>query len=264
MAKIWENFEKSCVEYLESNFGQYARFNWKGKSDSTKSDIEVITKTGKTFYIEAKHCPAQCGQFVLLPNIETENFDYSRLNVTPINKYSQAIIEHMNMEFEAFKEAGTKGKPIEIENGFKTFAGWIKNYYKSKGTEYIITNNFEIFSIDDIEYVFDISATYRVKRSGSGSVGYGKMDIVRRYIKNNYPVDSTYCEDDKLFASSNFELHNERFVLNGTEYMFSKRENVYEIRKLSNTFNANVIFSVEFEPQINSILDSEFTELLAL
>lgn len=262
MAKAWEDFEKSCVDYLEGNFGRYAHFIWKGKSDSTKSDIEVVTKKGKSFYIEAKHCPAQCGQFVLLPNIETKSFDYSELNFSPVNQYSQTIIEHMNMDFEAFKEAGTKGKSIEIENGSQIFARWIKNHYKSKGTKYIITNNFEIFSIEDIDCVFNIFATYRVKRSGSRSVGYSKIDSVRHFIKNNYPVNYIYCKGEKLFVSSNVELHNERFTFDGNEYMFSKRENVYEIRKLSNTFNANVIFSVEFEPKIDPISNSELIDLL--
>ncbi len=262
MVKIWEDFEKSCVTYLQSKFGTYAQFIWKGKSISTTSDIEAVTKSGKSFYIEAKHCPAQCGQFVLLPNIKTQSFDYSQLNVTPINQYSQAIIEHMNMDFQAFKEAGTKGKAIEIENSSQIFADWIKNYYKTKKAEYIITNNFDIFSIDDIKYVFEISATYRVKRSGSRNVGSGKMGIVKQFINKNYTVNSLHCSGERLFVGSTIELHNERFVLNGTEYMFSKRENVYEIRRLSNTFNANVIFSVDFNPKINPISNNEFINLL--
>lgn len=262
MTKIWENFEKTCVDYLNNKFKQYAQFTWQGKSDSTKSDIEVITKNGKRFYIEAKHCPAQCGQFVLLPNIETKTFDYSRLNVSPINPYSLTIISVMNKDFESYKEAGTKGKSIEFINSSKIFANWIKNYYKNKDTRFIITNNFEIFSIDDIENIFDISATYRIKRSGSGSVGNSKINIVKQFIKDNYPIDSTHYEQDKLFATSKYDLHNKRFILNSTEYMFSKRENIYEIRKLSNTFNANVIFSIEFNPQINSINNKDFITLL--
>lgn len=31
MAKIWEEFEKSCVEYLNDNFGQYAHLAGKVK-----------------------------------------------------------------------------------------------------------------------------------------------------------------------------------------------------------------------------------------
>ncbi|MBQ9743957.1 MAG: hypothetical protein IJW19_02425 [Clostridia bacterium] len=262
MAKVWEDFEKSCVDYLERHFGQYAHFTWKGKSDSTKSDIEVVTNSGKSFYIEAKHCPAQCGQFVLLPNIGIEMFDYSHLNATPINPYSHAIIEYMNQDFESFKNAGTRGKLIEMENGTDVFAAWIKNYYKRKETKYIITNNFEIFSIEDIENVFNISATYRVKRSGSGYVGKNNVAKMKNYIENNYPIIAIGVKGDRMMAISNSELHNIRFKLDGTEYMFSKRENVYEIRKLSNTLNANVIFSVEFEPQIDSISNVGFIDIL--
>lgn len=214
------------------------------------------------FYVEAKHCPAQCGQFVLLPNIATETFDYSRLNTTPINKYACAIIEHMNQSFETFKNAGTKGKIIEMSNGSDVFVEWIKNYYKSKGTEYIITNNFEIFSIDDIENVFNVSATYRVKRSGSSNVGKGKFIKVKAYIENNYPITAIGTDGDRMIATSNNELHNIRFKIDGTEYMFSKRENVYEIRRLSNTFNANVIFSIELQSIIDSITKGDFIKIL--
>ena len=97
---IWEEFEKNCVDYLNKKFGSYATFVHEGGSDSTVPDILVHTKNKKSFYIDVKHCPAQCGQFVLLPNIKTRTFEYSRLNATPINKYSEMIIKHMNDSFE--------------------------------------------------------------------------------------------------------------------------------------------------------------------
>lgn len=40
------------------------------------------------------------------------------------------------------------------------------------------------------------------------------------------------------------DLRNSRFAICGTEYMISQRNEGYEVRKLSNTFNANVIFSI--------------------
>jgi len=46
--------------------------------------------------------------------------------------------------------------------------------------------------------------------------------------------------------------------------MISKRNDEFEIRKLSNTFNANVIFSIEINPQsgINFISDEDFVNHL--
>ena len=82
--KEWEQFENEATKFLNSRFGSYARFFQKGGSDSTIPDIRVETHTGKTFYIEAKHSPAQCGQFVLLPDIESGHFRYSEKNVNRI------------------------------------------------------------------------------------------------------------------------------------------------------------------------------------
>lgn len=49
---------------------------------------------------------------------------------------------------------------------------------------------------------------------------------------------------------------------NGYEYMFSQRGSEYEIRKLSNTFNANVIFSIDLKPTINGANENRFIAYL--
>lgn len=94
---------------------------------------------------------------------------------------------------------------------------------------------------------FNVSATYRVKRSGSSSVGKKKLSTIQHYIENNYSISNIYSESDKLYVECNLPMHNKRFILDGTEYMFSLREDIYEIRKLSGTFNANVIFSLKLK-----------------
>ena len=258
----WKKFENDSTAYLQRNFGEYAQFNCQGGSDSTICDIEVITKTGKGFFIEAKHCPAQCGQFVLLPNISTGSFDYSRLNSTRINEYSAAIIEHMNSHFEEYKEAGTTGRDIDMANGPAIFASWIVQAYKDKGARLIITNNNIILPLEDFARYFYVSAKYRVKRSGSGDVGKGRMRKVSDYLMDNCQVTSLNAVGAKLFATSELYLHDQRFVVDGTEYMISRRDNRYEIRRLSNTFNANVIFSIELKPGVCGMSDGEFVSLL--
>ncbi|MBR1424446.1 hypothetical protein IJ579_02660 [bacterium] len=77
----WEEFEKQCTDYLNQEFCNFATFKTMGGSDSTVSDILVKTNTNKTFYIDVKHSPAQCGQFVLLPDIKTQKFVYSSRNI---------------------------------------------------------------------------------------------------------------------------------------------------------------------------------------
>ena len=255
---IWEDFEIDSTNYLNRRFGNYAQFDCQGGSDSTISDIEVRTQSGKCFYIEAKHCPAQCGQFVLLPNVGTRTFEYSRLNATMLNQHSRAIIEHMNQYFDEYKEAGTTGKDIDMKNGPAIFSAWIVQAYKDKGAKLIITNDNIILPLEDFARCFYVTAKYRVKRSGSSSVGKGRMTIVNNYVKNNYPITSSIVSGDKLFITSNRYLHDKRFVISGNEYMISQREQRYEIRRLSNTFNANVIFSIELKPGVHGLSDREF------
>lgn len=260
---VWEKFEYDCTDYLNSKFGAYASFVHEGGSDSTVPDIKVKTKSGKVFYMDVKHCPAQCGQFVLLPNLATRSFEYSRLNATTVNRYARMIMDHMDASFEEFKEAGTSGKDIIMPNGPSIFADWIVHTYKNKGAEYFITNNYTIVPIDRFLDFFTVTAKYRIKRSGSSSVGKSNLAAVSRHIQNGgYGVTSMRTDDSKLFVTSTRYIHNTRFIINGTEYMFSERGNEYEIRKLSNTFNANVIFSIDLKTTRGSISDADFIRLL--
>lgn len=259
---IWEEFENKCTEYLNKEFEKYADFLHQGGADSTTPDILVNTMTGKSFYIEAKHCPAQCGQFVLLPNLKTRKFDYSSLNANPINSYSKAIMEHMNSSFDEFREAGTKGKEIIMPNSEDIFSSWIIQIYKAKGVKFFITNSFNILHIDDFQNFFNITAKYRIKRSGSSNVGVAHKDIVRKYILDrNYNIENMHTIGKKLFVSSIKDLHNQRFIIGETEYMFSKRNDKYEVRKLSNTYNANVIFSITVRNN-NGISKDKFVSFL--
>jgi hypothetical protein len=257
---IWEDFEVSCTDYLNQNFGAFAKFTHKGGADSTKPDILVETKKGVVFYIEAKHSPAQCGQFVLFPNITTREFEYSRLNTSPINKYSKMIMNYMNQSFDEYREAGTKGKEINMKNSSEIFSNWIVKIYKDKGVNFFITNNYTIIPIEDFSKYFYVTAKYRIKRSGSSDVGKGKIASIISYISaNTYGVYEHHTKNSKLFVKSNQELHNQRFVIQDYEYMFSLRKNEYEIRKLSNTYNANVIFSVEYNGTVSTMNSAEFT-----
>lgn len=260
---IWENFEIECVNYLNKHFGVYAHFIHQGGADSTVPDILVETNTGKSFYIDAKHSPAQCGQFVLLPNIETCTFEYSKNNINRINNYAKRIIDYMNNQFDEFREANTIGKNIDMTNGSSIFSNWVIQTYQEKGVKFFITNNYTILPIERFQEYFDISAKYRIKRSGSSSVGRSRLTLVLNYIKShNYLITDNYINGDKLFVKSKENLHNQRFILQQYEYMFSQRENKYEIRRLSNTYNANVIFSIKQNNRVLGISDIEFIKAL--
>lgn len=255
----WEEFELDCTHYLNNRFGAYAQFIHQGGADSTVPDILVETKTGDSFYIDAKHSPAQCGQFVLLPNIETLTFEYSRQNANRINDYAIMIMNHMNRSFDEYREAGTAGKEIDMPNGKKVFSEWVIDAYRSKGARYFITNNYTLFPLERFSKYFDITAKYRIKRSGSSSVGKSRIDLVKNYVvSHDYSINGIRVEGDKLFVNSSRYLHNLRFVLRSYEYMFSIRDREYEIRKLSNTYNANVIFSIVQKEGEPGMSESEF------
>ena len=259
----WENFERECTAYLNEKFGTYASFEHQGGANSTIPDICVQPQNGQIFYIEVKHSPAQCGQFVLLPNIETRSFDYSSSNTTPINEYAKKIMEYMNEDFDGFREAGTKGKEINMPEGSNIFAKWIIQMYEKKNARFFITNHYHLIPLEKIVDCFEISAKYRIKRSGSGNVGVREIQKVKNHIASmGYSKISYDVKGDKLFVMSAEISHNHRFVFNGHKYMFSQRNTRFEVRKLSNTYNANVIFSIIFNEKKGGISDQEFIAYL--
>ena len=76
-------------------------------------------------------------------------------------------------------------------------------------------------------------------------------------------VNKTSINNNKnIYVKSSQNINNIRFVTDDYEYMFSKRDNIYEIRQLSNTFNANVIFSIELTGDVQGLPKEKFIEYL--
>ena len=80
---------------------------------------------------------AQCGQFVLLINLNEKKFQYSSKNKTSENEYSKMIVDFMNNNFETFSNPGTKGVSIQMEKSI--FYDWVINYYKEKKVKFFIS-----------------------------------------------------------------------------------------------------------------------------
>ena len=251
MITNWEKFEENSTLYLIENFNNLAQFIHQGGSDSTVADIKVITNKNKTFFMEAKSSQAQCGQFVLIPNDEIKQFMYSNLNQSSLNDFSQEIINYMNNNYETFVNSGTSGTIIELNKSI--FVSWIKNYYTQKGVKFIITaleNNFIIFPLESFENYFNVTAKYRVKKSGSSSPSTSnKDDIIRTLVNNGYNIEESQIsisKDDAILTNCHFDLDKKKIKGVKYTYYFIKIEtNKYRIRKLSNTNNANVIFSID-------------------
>ena len=240
MCQLWKIFEQECFNYLESTYTDVG-FNLIGGANSAVSDIEVIDKD---FFIEVKLPNAQCGQFVVLEN--ENNFQYSDKNKTSVNQYSNYIIDYMNMNFKVFHNVGTKGVYIEGISK-EIFYSWIIDFYKSKSTKYFITKkmNYIIIPLEKIDEYFDITACYRVKKSGSSDPSNKNIDEIVNFLKNNNIKFKLEINDKKLYIVTEYHL-DKKIKINDYTYQFNNIDkNIYNVRKLSNTNNANVIFSIK-------------------
>lgn len=248
----WQEFEIFCLNYLTSFFGNY--FSSRGGSDSTHSDIEYRSER-INFAIECKLPHSQSGQFVLIPNEEYKTFDFSKKNKTSRTlDGAEEIITYVNEHFDEFSSPGTKGVDLQMDSS--VYERWIKAMYRQKNVEYIMTSinenicdeNIVIFPLDKIGEYFDISCKYRVKASGSRGVGKKKYKDACKMLKQRgiefVEVDGyqIYMEKE-LINSIHVGVEGKyKFNLNTCEPAFT-----YMIRVLSNTFNANIIFSLKIK-----------------
>lgn len=235
----WKKFELDCVDYLNSTYGNY--FEHLGFSDSTTSDIRY-SKEKNTFFVEAKMASAQSGQFVVLNDSKQEIFTFSHRNKSELDEHAATIIRHMNENYENYKQVGTAG--INIDLPVDVFSGWIINMYKSMGVEFLITKaeDYIIFPIDKFSEYFDITAVYREKKSGSSRVPKSREKEVSDYL-SDANIDFNIVEDFKIQSESN--LDDYKFEIESYTYMLREdTEDIYKVRRLSNTRNANVIFSI--------------------
>lgn len=242
-----EQFELCCYEYLKNTYkNKETDFYHEGGMDSTKSDIAVIKNGMIDFYIEVKDILAQSGQFVLFPDEDKGIFVFSPRNRSKQNEMTNIIIDYMNCDFHRFNNAGTKGQSLNIDT--RVFADWIIEHYKDKNVKYIISydRDFVIFPIRKFEQYFNIVASYRIKKSGSCEPAKKDMPTVKDMIKTYYSTSSFFQEGKKLLVDIPEKIHNDKFVLgNYTYYLSEKSYGIYEVRRLSNTYNMNVIFSIK-------------------
>ena len=250
----WQICEAECLQYLKKDFSD-SRYDFEaeGGSDSTKSDI-LLTKSGiAIFYIETKMKQAQCGQFVVYQ--ENSRFTNSTRNRHLTSFAEEIIIDKMNEKFASFANPGTAGKDLGLDKSY--YYDWIMSYYESKKVRYFIVekevgrknfsaDNFIIFPIQHFYKYFDATAKYRVKKSGSTSPSHNSIDEIEDiFKKNKISYSDLHFEDTKVFVS--FPKKSEKFQLEGINYDYQlnpQGNGKFEIRRLSNTRNANVIFSI--------------------
>ena len=78
-------------------------------------------------------------------------------------------------------------------------------------------------------------------------------------IKKNYPSAKFSIEEEKFLVNIENSLNLKDFKLGNYTYHFSKKLNNFEIRRLSNTYNRNVIFSIKLikSQDINDLKEFE-------
>lgn len=253
-AENWKICEKECFEYLKKNFSsEKFTFEADGGSDSTKSDI-LLKKNGiQCFFIESKMQQAQCGQFVVRQ--EESRFVNSENNRHQKNLVEDVIIDKMNENFDKYANPGTGGKNLNLDKSY--FYEWIYNFYKSKDVKYFIVekivgennlspDNFLIFPIQHFHKYFDVSGTYRVKKSDSTHPSQTNVLEIESCLNDEKISHSKInFKNDKAFIKLPGKM--EKFQLQGIKYDYQfnpEGNNIFEIRRLSNTNNANVIFSI--------------------
>lgn len=248
----WEKFERECCDYLSKTYGSdRVSFIWEGGSDSTAPDIKVYIEGENKFNIEVKSTSAQSGQFVVLN--QNGKFVFSSRNKSTAEN-AEIFLHYMNDNYDRFSIATTAG--INLNLGANDINKWITEYYLSKNSQFIITrdcSSFIILPIDKYGEYFETICKYRIKRSGSSNVSKAYANkIVSLFGGQSY----TYIDEKKLCVKSNRYIVKDRLSLDNYDYYVSEKFDDYlYIRKLSNTRNANVIFSIRLKQQ------QEFSDL---
>ncbi len=247
----WEIFERECADYLNRKYSGKTgcQFIPSGGHNSHEPDI-YVKKGGKSlFSMETKMAGAQCGQFVLFPNDSTMSFAYSQRNEFPLNQYSKKIIEEMEKNYFDYNTPSTK--PLAFEK--KLFYDWVKNHYKvERGSKYLITkgNDYVVFNIDNFEKYYDISAVFRIKKSGSSNPSSSDLEEIQSLLDVS-SIRSRNLHSDGHYVEVELPgFDGDKLVRTGGKFDFQMKRtesDTFRITKLSNTYNANVIFSISLK-----------------
>lgn len=256
MTNAWEELENRCYEYLRRIYGKDNSIEAYGKSDSTKADIKVEPSSGKEFFIEVKASSSQCCQFVVFPNEKTKKFDFSKGNKAPLTNNSRRIIAYMDGLYKKYYRVGKKGIPVNIDSSI--LYGWVQDFYSIKNVKFFMTEGTDIiiFPSNSFSNYFDIAAFYRRKPSGSSvpNEKNNNSEITHGLSANNISGTIEYkivSKERRCFLHSDESLHKRKIMCDKYTYLFKDNKHsktlskikthVYEVRRLANTSNPNII-----------------------
>ncbi len=245
----WLLFENECANYLNNKYSAKTKCNFilSGGHDSHEPDLYVIKDSNTLFSMEIKMAQAQCGQFVLFPNDSSQSFAYSLKNKFPMNHYSKRIIEEMENNYFEYNTPSQK----QLAFDKRLFYDWVKYHYQiERDTKYLISkgNDFVVFNIDNFEKYYDISAVFRIKKSGSANPSASDMKEILQLLEVGSVRFSDLKSDGRYVNVKLPDFQENKLIRTGGKYEYQfKRLNGdnFRITKLSNTYNANVIFSID-------------------
>ena len=243
----WQEFEQECCEYLNQKYGNsHIAFRLSGASDANKPDIMLYKDGRHLFNIEVKMAKAQSGQFVV--KYENGQFVFSTANKTD-EEEAAAIIAHMNKNKEKYKDVTTTSIPIDME--VEEFSKWIVSHYLGKNEQFVITEGnkgFIIFPIEKYTDYFETTAAYRIKKSGSCEVSRNNVYDLKAYFKAR-KIPAVFSFVGKKLYMTGYKMRiKEKISVGKYDYMVSSiDEHGCYLRRLSNTNNANVIFSISLK-----------------
>jgi hypothetical protein len=249
----WEVFQNEATNFLSDYFDIHC--SMEGGFDATTSEITVRNTDQVLTTIEAKFCPAQAGQIILLN--DGREFIFSEKSKNTSNTYTEEIINYLNDNYASF--TGTSSATIPITTiSFKTLFNWVKTVYKEKNVEWIIASkefcnlivdDTLLAPLDEIENYFDISITFRRKKTGNDHIpGKDLPDFQEEMdlVNSNYQIKRT---NNRYLMTLNEKVTNFNI---GTKYLLSmtNKDCQYYIKKKDMNTNPNLVFQLNLKDNV--------------
>ena len=269
----WREEEDDACEFLKQKFKAYfKRIKKVGGSNSTAPDIEVETMNDTVFNIEVKCARARGGQFALRDT--SISFEFSRRNKSVDGEAAKKIVAYINQNYDPFVETGKTGASLEGMPGAPdVFSDWIRERLEAYNVRFILArpdrNDFLIIPVDRFKKSFDVSARCRLKASGSQRLSIKAMNSLLNYLNNDLLPHVKGGETMKaeittegLIIHKSGNLQFEYITLNGANYYLSDQGDRYVVKKVSDTANYTVVFSLNLKRNAKGWTEEEFRRYL--
>jgi len=253
----WQEFEINATKLMNNVFkDSQLNFENAGGSDSTSSDIKIRLKDKDVGSIEAKYDKPQCGQITV--KHESNHFTYSGIEEN-INKFTIEIIKHLNNNYERYKDYSTTGIDVTINKAI--IDNWVKTYYLKKSNWLIYSKNKNNLTVDNVLLIpiqeldkyFKITASFRIKRSGStSSISVKNKKNVKKIISKFLENKPFTIEEDekKLYIVTKEEIGKTN--LEDGYFISEKKDGKFGVTKRNQTEdpNPNVMFTLKLKEKI--------------